>query len=370
MPAILELRDVRKTYGDVLAVDNVSLALEQGEFLTLLGPSGSGKTTTLQLVAGLAVPTAGVMLLDGKPLGPLPPYLRNIGVVFQQYALFPHMNVGKNVAFPLEMRRMARSDIVRKVGDVLALVGLPGYEDRYPRQLSGGQQQRVALARAMVFGPRLLLMDEPLGALDRKLREQIQIEIMRLHQELGMSIVYVTHDQEEALVMSDRIAIFNRGCIEQIGTSAELYERPGSRFVAGFLGESNFFPGVMRDLANGYCCIDCGGLALRARSGGGLVQGALAVLTVRPERIRLMSPENNVENSVVGNVRDVIYLGRSRKYIVRVQGDIEVVVYQNVQEAGAQVLAFGDPIRLAWHADDATALPDVKVDDATAVRPA
>ena len=213
----LELRDLCKSYGDVHAVDHVSLTVAAGEFVTLLGPSGSGKTTTLGMIAGLAKPSSGGILLDGKRLDPLPPYKRDLGVVFQNYALFPHMTVARNVAFPLEMRRLPKSEIAGRVARVLEQVGLDRHGDRYPKQLSGGQQQRVALARAMVFEPRILLMDEPLGALDRKLREQMQVEIMRLHRETGVSVVYVTHDQDEALMMSDRIAVFNHGRIEQIG---------------------------------------------------------------------------------------------------------------------------------------------------------
>jgi putative spermidine/putrescine transport system ATP-binding protein len=235
----LELRDVSKSYAHVQAVDKVSLMVAPGEFVTLLGPSGSGKTTTLSMIAGLTRPSSGTILLDGQPLDPLPPYRRNVGVVFQNYALFPHMAVARNVAFPLEMRRVPGREIRRRVARVLEQVGLSEHGGRYPHQLSGGQQQRVALARAMVFEPRILLMDEPLGALDRKLREQMQIEIMRLHRELQVSIVYVTHDQDEALMMSDRIAVFNHGRIEQVGAPDLLYEQPATVFVAGFLGESN-----------------------------------------------------------------------------------------------------------------------------------
>jgi putative spermidine/putrescine transport system ATP-binding protein len=242
----LELRGVRKIFGDTTAVADLDLALCRGEFLTFLGPSGSGKTTTLAMVAGLEKPTAGTITLDGLPLDPLPAYRRNIGVVFQNYALFPHMTVAGNVAFPLEMRGVGRQEIATRVNETLTLVGLPGFGARYPAQLSGGQQQRVALARAIVFRPPLLLMDEPLGALDKRLREQMQIEIMRLHREFGLSVLYVTHDQDEALVMSDRIAVFNAGRIEQVGTAQELYERPQTPFVAGFLGGSNFFRGKVR----------------------------------------------------------------------------------------------------------------------------
>ena len=254
----LELRRVCKRYGEVAAVTDISLSVRPGEFLTLLGPSGSGKTTTLVMIAGLARPTSGAILLDGLPLDPLPPYRRELGVVFQNYALFPHMTVAKNVAFPLEMRRVPRTEVTERVAKVLTQVDLPDYGARFPRQLSGGQQQRVALARAMVFRPRILLMDEPLGALDRRTREQMQIEIMHLHRELKMTIVYVTHDQEEALMMSTRIAVFNQGKLEQIGEPTELYERPATRFVASFLGDSNFFLGRVTQSGTEYLSAERG----------------------------------------------------------------------------------------------------------------
>ncbi len=231
---LLELRGVRKRYGAHVAVDSLDLTLRAREFLTFLGPSGSGKTTTLMMVAGLQRPDSGSIVLNGRSVDQVPPYRRDIGMVFQQYALFPHMTVRRNVAFPLEMRRLARSEIDRLVVDALRLVGLSALAARLPRELSGGQQQRVALARAIVYSPALLLMDEPLGALDRKLREQMQLEIKRMHREREISVLYVTHDQEEALTMSDRIAVFNGGRVEQVGTPQDLYERPATRFVAGF----------------------------------------------------------------------------------------------------------------------------------------
>src|SRR5687767_2754599 len=235
---------VQKTYdGESLVVKNLDLNIRAGEFVTLLGPSGSGKTTTLMMLAGFEIPTAGEIYVDEDPIASVPPYRRNIGMVFQNYALFPHMTVGENIAFPLQMRRMSRAEITRQTTAVLQLVGLPGYEGRYPRQLSGGQQQRVAVARALVFNPRVLLMDEPLGALDKQLREHLQLEIKALHDQLGVTIIYVTHDQEEALVMSDRIAVMNDGRIEQCGPPTELYDEPSTRFVATFIGESNFIDG-------------------------------------------------------------------------------------------------------------------------------
>jgi putative spermidine/putrescine transport system ATP-binding protein len=357
---ILELRNVVKTYGSVAAVDGISVALSAGEFLSFLGPSGSGKTTTLQMIAGLVEPSAGDILLNGQPLNPLPPYRRNIGVVFQNYALFPHMTVEKNIAFPLEMRRIAKAEIAQRVARVLSMVGLAALGSRLPNQLSGGQQQRVALARAMVFEPPLLLMDEPLGALDKKLREQMQLEIKQLHRNLGMSIIYVTHDQEEALTMSSRIAVFNNGRIEQIGTPSDLYEHPRTRFVANFIGETNLFPGTVSDLRDGYCAISCNGLELRARDGGGIEKNESAFVAVRPERTLLWdigrSPEAG-ESRVTGQVREIVYLGRSRKYVVHA-GGTDVTVVQQIGSRLDSTFAIGDTVAVHWKIEDATAVRD------------
>jgi putative spermidine/putrescine transport system ATP-binding protein len=357
---ILELRDVSKAYGAVKAVADLSLALAKGEFLSLLGPSGSGKTTTLTMIAGLLQPTQGEILLEGRPVTPLPPYKRNIGVVFQNYALFPHMTVAKNIAFPLVMRGAGRSEIDKRVRSVLKLVGLPDHGGRYPRQLSGGQQQRVALARAMVFEPPILLMDEPLGALDKKLREQMQLEIKRLHRELNMSIIYVTHDQEEALVMSDRIAVFNSGRLEQVGTPGELYERPATRFVAEFIGESNIFPGVVAAAADGCCTLDAAGVRLRAVATRPLPTGSRAVVSIRPERIDLKagSAPAGIENAIGGRVTELVYLGRSRKYVIRTDAGHEVVSLQQARSSGEAGFAIGTAVSLHWQAADATVLPD------------
>lgn len=354
----LELRQLCKTYGTVHAVQDVSLTLAPGEFMTLLGPSGSGKTTTLTMIAGLAQPSSGAILLDGRPLDPLPPYRRDIGVVFQNYALFPHLTVARNVAFPLEMRRVPRPDIARKVADALAKVGLAKYGTRYPRQLSGGQQQRVALARAMVFEPRILLMDEPLGALDRKLREQMQIEIMRLHRELGVSVVYVTHDQDEALMMSDRIAVFNHGRIEQVGPPQVLYERPATIFVATFLGESNVFPARVVATSAGICLLRDGERRMRAQTDQTLALDSQASVVVRPERTRVLpdAQGDGQENTARGTLTDVIYLGSSRKYIVQLGGGQEVTAIEHAT-AGATALPLGSAVHLSWNIDDALALP-------------
>ena len=354
----LELRDVCKNYGQVQAVDKVSLTVAPGEFVTLLGPSGSGKTTTLSMIAGLTRPSSGAIMLDGQPLDPLPPYRRNVGVVFQNYALFPHMTVARNVAFPLEMRRMPGRDIRQRVARVLGQVGLGEHGDRYPHQLSGGQQQRVALARAMVFEPRILLMDEPLGALDRKLREQMQIEIMRLHREFGVSIVYVTHDQDEALMMSDRIAVFNHGRIEQAGAPDLLYEQPATVFVAGFLGESNLFRAQVVETMGRHCRLD-GSEGSLAALGDGFDVGNRAMVVVRPERMRIehlagavAKPANNV---VTGTLTDIIYLGNARRYIVRLASGREVSIAQ--QGGTRPAFQRGQTVRLTWNLEDALALP-------------
>jgi len=358
--ALLDLRNLSKAYGSVTAVDDVSVSLAGGEFLSFLGPSGSGKTTTLAMIAGLVEPTSGEILLNAKPLNPLPPYKRNIGMVFQNYALFPHMTVAKNIAFPLEMRGTAADQIEARVGRVLTLVGLQNYGPRLPSQLSGGQQQRIALARAMVFEPPLLLMDEPLGALDKKLREQMQLEIMQLHRKLGMSIIYVTHDQEEALTMSDRIAVFNNGKIEQVGTPAELYEEPATRFVANFIGETNLFPGKVSAVAEGCCIVAGGDLRLRARHRSGIRSGQDVFVAVRPERTLLSPPAHALgdENKLLGQISELIYLGKSRKYVIR-SGDMQLTVLQQITTSGEAAFNIGDAVAVHWNAEDAVAVRDL-----------
>ncbi len=276
----------------------VTLDIRSGEFLTLLGPSGSGKTTTLMMIAGFETPTAGDIAIDGNSVVALPPYRRNIGMVFQNYALFPHMTVAENIGFPLKQRGVDRATRARLVAESLELVRLPGYQSRYPRQLSGGQQQRVALARAIVFRPRLLLMDEPLGALDKQLRESLQLEMRRLHAELGITFIYVTHDQAEALTMSDRVAVMNEGLIAQVGTPEDLYDRPCDRFVASFIGESNFMQGVVRGLEDGIVVADCGGATIRAIGRAACERSAKpSRLTTRPERLGFADTPNNARRT-------------------------------------------------------------------------
>jgi putative spermidine/putrescine transport system ATP-binding protein len=355
-PALV-LRGLAKHFREIVAVDGVDLEVRSGEFLTLLGPSGSGKTTTLRMIAGFTVQSAGTIEIDGVDMSRTPPYRRNVGMVFQNYALFPHMTAGENIAFPLEMRRMARAEIKGRVAEALALVKLERFAGRYPRQLSGGQQQRIALARAVVFRPRLLLMDEPLGALDRKLREALQLEIMHISRELGATVIYVTHDQEEALVMSDRIAIFRDGRIEQLGTGEDLYDRPISLFVADFIGESNILRGRFeRDGAGGWLTRG----DWRWRVGGPAVEraavedGSTAALIVRPERLRIVgSGEDGAvgPNRVEATVSDVLYLGSTRKYELRLTDGQAAVVRQPV--GGEREWTDGDRVRLTWAVGDA-----------------
>ena len=316
--AELRIEGAAKRFGEVAALDGVSLQVARGELLTILGPSGSGKTTLLKVVAGFEKPDAGSVKIDGVEITALPPARRDIGMVFQNYALFPHLTVERNVAFPLEMRNVAGPEIARRVAEALELVELKGYEQRLPRQLSGGQQQRVALARAIVFNPRLLLLDEPFGALDRKLRETMQLEVRRLQRRLRLTTIFITHDQEEALVLSDRIAVMNKGTIQQIATTTEIYERPANDFVADFVGESNIFHGTMS--AAGVVTLE-GGRQLKVSSTAapGKRVGAL----MRPERF---APSG--ANQFSGEVIESVYLGTSFKLRLACEGGLELLVRQ------------------------------------------
>ena len=317
--------------GVVAAVDGVDLEIADGEFFSMLGPSGSGKTTTLRLIAGFELPTEGRVWLHGVDVTRKPPFERDVNTVFQDYALFPHMTVGDNVAYGLTVRKVARPERERRVREALEMVRLTGYERRKPSQLSGGQRQRVALARALVNRPRVLLLDEPLGALDLKLREEMQLELKAIQREVRITFIYVTHDQEEALTMSDRLAVFNRGRIEQLGTPADLYERPATAFVAGFVGTSNLLRG---DAAK----------ALVGKDG---------LFTVRPEKIRLAergAPVADDEVGADGTIRNVVYLGPDTRYIVALDAGSDLVVtQQNLNTSSMEVLAAqGQPVRLVW----------------------
>jgi spermidine/putrescine transport system ATP-binding protein len=326
---ILELRQVTKRFGSFAAVDDLSLAIAAGEFLTLLGASGSGKTTTLRMIAGFELPTAGQILMGGAPITGLPPFKRDINTVFQHYALFPHMSVRQNVEYGLRMRRVPAGERSRQVDRALEMVQLASLGGRAPRQLSGGQQQRVALARALVNRPRVLLLDEPLGALDLKLRKEMQLELKHLQTDLGITFVYVTHDQEEALTMSDRIVLMRQGRIEQIGAPRDLYDRPASRYVADFIGETNLLPGVVAESGDGMVVLQAAGTTLRALSDTPLAPGAEAWLTVRPEAMELtdsgMTPES--WNRVAGTVREAVYAGSTLRVHVALESGQRLVAH-------------------------------------------
>jgi putative spermidine/putrescine transport system ATP-binding protein len=317
--ADLAVEGLVKRFGEVVALDGVSLDIASGELLTILGPSGSGKTTLLKVVAGFEAPDAGTVRVDGVDITAMPPARRDIGMVFQNYALFPHLSVARNVAFPLEMRNVPQAEIERRVGETLGLVELEGYEKRLPRQLSGGQQQRVALARAIVFNPRLLLLDEPFGALDRKLRETMQLEVRRLQRRLGLTTIFITHDQEEALVLSDRIAVMNRGAIQQVASTTEIYERPANDFVADFVGESNIFRGTVTEV--GSVTLDLGRRLLIAHPAP---VGSRVGVLMRPERF------GGGANTFKGEITEAVYLGSSVKLRLACDDGIELIVRQPV----------------------------------------
>jgi putative spermidine/putrescine transport system ATP-binding protein len=330
IPAVV-LDRVVKRFGDFEAVAGIDLEIADGEFFSMLGPSGSGKTTTLRMIAGFEQPTSGRILLHGRDVSGLPPFDRDVNTVFQDYALFPHMSVGDNVAYGLVVRRVAADERRRRVTEALRQVRLEGFERRKPSQLSGGQRQRVALARALINRPRVLLLDEPLGALDLKLREDMQIELKAIQQEVGITFIYVTHDQEEALTMSDRLAVFNHGVIEQVGTPADVYEHPVTTFVAGFVGTSNLLT-------------DAAARAVIGRDG---------VFTVRPEKIRLAdpaTPTGDDEVSALGRIGEVVYIGPDTRYIVALDGGGELVVTrQNLETSSMEALATRDQqVRLIW----------------------
>jgi putative spermidine/putrescine transport system ATP-binding protein len=352
--------DVEKSYGSFQAVRRLNLSVGRGEFLTFLGPSGSGKTTTLNMLAGFERPSQGVITLDGKSVDRLPPYDRNIGMVFQNYALFPHMSVADNVAFPLSVRKYPKAEIAPRVTRALEMVKLERFKDRKPTQLSGGQQQRVALARALVFKPALVLMDEPLGALDKKLREHMQIELKQIHEMLGVTIVYVTHDQSEALTMSDRVAIFESGSIVQIGTPDALYNEPATAFVAGFIGENNALDGKVESISNGRCVIALPkGLKVAAHAIGDLRPGAPVQLTVRPERIALSNANGQSDNRLQATVDGCIYHGDHQRLLARLAGG-QVLTVKIGPEA---TMAAGEAIELCWPASDCRAFPAGAVAD-------
>jgi len=332
--AAIHFDKVSRHFGEVKAVDNADLEIRDGEFFSMLGPSGSGKTTCLRMIAGFDRPTAGNIFLYGQDVSELPPYERDVNTVFQDYALFPHMTIEDNIAYGLMIKGLPKAERYKQVDDMLELVRLPGFGHRKPSQLSGGQRQRVALARALINDPKVLLLDEPLGALDLKLRQQMQVELKAIQKRVGITFIFVTHDQEEALTMSDRIAVFNEGKIEQVGTPSEIYERPASKFVAGFVGTSNLISGQT---------------AKR-------ITGSEQMFSVRPEKIHLDSANGRPEKdmiSVDGVIRDVVYLGLFTRYLVEIEGGADlVVVEQNLKTTSMDVLAAkGQKVRLHWHKD-------------------
>ncbi|MBK8906817.1 MAG: ABC transporter ATP-binding protein [Rhodospirillales bacterium] len=354
---LVALRGIRKSFdGEALVVRDLDLDIRRGEFLTLLGPSGSGKTTILMMLAGFEAPTFGDIRIDGRPVAGIPPHKRDIGVVFQSYALFPHMTVAENLAFPLEVRKMPRAEIREHVARTLGIVRLAGLGNRRPHQLSGGQQQRVALARALVFEPKLVLMDEPLGALDKQLREHMQLEIRHIHERLGVTVVYVTHDQGEALTMSDRVAVMHDGVIQQIDTPARVYEAPSNAFVAHFIGENNRLPGRVVSVEDGVCevALDGGGTAraLAVRIGGA---GSATTLSVRPERVRLAEAAQSCRNCFPSRVCEAIYMGDHTRLRLAVCGRDDFVA--KVPRSGDQPeAAEGDEILVGFSVDDCRAL--------------
>jgi len=325
---------VSRHFGEVKAVDNTDLEIHDGEFFSMLGPSGSGKTTCLRMIAGFDRPTSGHIYLYGQEVSGLPPYERDVNTVFQDYALFPHMTIGDNIAYGLMIKGVNKAERMKQVGEMLDLVRLPGYGHRKPSQLSGGQRQRVALARALINHPKVLLLDEPLGALDLKLRQEMQIELKTIQREVGITFIFVTHDQEEALTMSDRIAVFNEGKIQQVGTPSDIYERPATPFVAGFVGTSNLLSGEV------------------AKS----ITGSEKMFSVRPEKIHLSAENSKIEKdmlSIDGVIRDVVYLGLFTRYLVEIEdGSDVIVIEQNLKTTSMDVLsAKGQKVRLHWQKD-------------------
>ncbi len=356
--SIVQFSHVQKSYdGETLVVKDLNLDVARGEFLTMLGPSGSGKTTVLMMLAGFEAPTHGEILLNGQPISKVPPHKRGLGMVFQNYALFPHMTVAENLAFPLQVRGLGRAEVEERVNRALDMVRLPDFGHRRPRQLSGGQQQRVAVARALVFEPVLVLMDEPLGALDKNLREEMQYEIKHIHENLGISMVYVTHDQSEALTMSNRIAVFDDGVIQQLDTPDGLYERPRNAFVAGFIGENNRLFGTVTGIDGDVCEVelDHGAGRVKARRVNVDSVGARTTLSLRPERVTIAPVDGRFENTATGRVEELIYLGdhiRTRTSVAHNDGFIVKVPNAH----GHAVLKKGTTVTLGWATEDCRAL--------------
>ena len=351
----IELVNVTKRFGEVVAVDDVSLKIEDGEFFSLLGPSGCGKTTTLRMIAGLEIVTQGEILLHGKSVGQTPAFKRPVNTVFQNYALFPHMNVERNVGFGLEMQKVPKKEIDSRVIEALEMVRLPDLAQRRPKELSGGQQQRIALARALINRPEVLLLDEPLGALDLKLRKAMQLELKQLQEQVGITFIYVTHDQEEALTMSDRIAVMNEGKVLQLGPPEEIYERPGTRFVAEFIGETNFLEGIIEEINGEEISVSLENQAtVRAHCNVPVQIGQAVSVVIRPEKFSLS------ENGMVkGRVEETIYIGTDTRYVIRLTDDMSVTVReQNLDPGRVHVHQVGEEVGLDWNPANALVLTE------------
>ena len=356
----ISIRGVTKRFGDVVAVDNINLDIDQNEFFSILGPSGCGKTTLMRMIAGFERPDFGHIVLLGEPVENLPPSQRNLNMVFQNYALFPHLSVFDNVAFELKVRRMGRKEIIPRVTQVLALVQMSEFGKRKPSQLSGGQRQRVALARALVGRPAVLLLDEPLGALDQKLRKEMQIELKRLQREVGITFIYVTHDQEEALTMSDRIAVMRGGSVLQVDSPRSLYEFPSSRYVASFIGQSNFLTGTVIESNDDFAVVDTKiGTHIRTRPERDAHVGNQVTVAIRPERLKLV-PESEVgngENLMKGVLRELLYVGNDTHFIVTLPNDVEITVReQNTDSFASTHFRQGDSVTVSWPSDGALIL--------------
>ncbi|MBI3243766.1 MAG: ABC transporter ATP-binding protein [Chloroflexi bacterium] len=360
----VELRDVSKRFpgpsGEIVsAVRNVTMQIRDGEFFSMLGPSGCGKTTSLRMIAGFELPTEGEVFIHGKPMGQTPPFQRPVNTVFQNYALFPHMTIGENVAFGLEMKGVPKNEIGPRVTQALEMVRLPGYEKRRTRQMSGGQQQRVALARALVNRPEVLLLDEPLGALDLKLRKEMQLELKKLQREVGITFIYVTHDQEEALTMSDRIAVMSNGVALQTGDANDIYERPNCKFVADFIGETSFLNGVVKEQNGKTLVVGLnGGLTVRAESEASIASGTQVSVAIRPEKMHI-KPLEGAANRFTGRVESIVYIGTDTHYGVRFKDDHFVRVREQNNAPGSRpVAAEGDEVTVSFSTEAARVLTE------------
>jgi spermidine/putrescine ABC transporter ATP-binding subunit len=358
--SMISIEGVSKHFGPVKAVDDVSFNIRRGEFFSLLGPSGCGKTTLLRMLAGFELPTAGEMLIDGQPMSTVPPHVRPTNMVFQNYAIFPHLNVGQNIAYGLRKRGLSKADMARTVAQALELIKMPGYGERRSDQLSGGQRQRVALARALVCRPKVLLLDEPLGALDKKLREEMQIELRQIQRTVGITFVFVTHDQEEALTLSDRVAVMSRGKVLQIDHAARLYEAPNCREVAEFIGTMNILPGTVSAVSHGRANVAAGALGTFEVRADGETQGSAVLIAIRPEKLQMSWEQPRLRvNTLSGTVGAVAYFGDRSHFYVNVEGCEKplAVALQNGERRVDGADPVGKPVWLTWEADAAVLLP-------------